>query len=95
MTVFEPEVVEAVCGYMNSSQAESVLLIAKVLGGASDATAAVMTEFDGDELIMQASTANGETEVRLAWPHPCETRADVKDRLFLLVDQAVTAWDGK
>ncbi len=95
MATFDDDVIEAVSGYMNSSQAENLLLMAQVLGGEKDATAARMVGFDSDALLLLATVAEGETEVRLEWPYPCETRADVKDRLFLLLDRAIAAWDGK
>ena len=95
MAEFEPDVIEAICGYMNGTQAESVLLITKVIGGESDATAARMVGFDSESLLILATMADGEIEVRDPWSPPAQTRSDVKDRLFLLLDQALAAWDRK
>lgn len=94
MAEFAPDVIEAICGYMNGTQAESVLLIARVLGGESDATAARMVGFDSEAVLILATLADGEIEVRVPWPAPALSRGDVKDRLFALLDQALTAWDG-
>jgi putative heme iron utilization protein len=93
-TQFDQEVIDAIAGYMNGSQAENLLLMVQVLAGEKDATAARMVSFDSEAVTFLATVAEGETEVRLEWPHPCETRADVKDRLFLLLDRAIAAWDG-
>ena len=99
MAEFAPDVVERVAGYMHGTPAASVLLIAKVVGGDPDATAARIVGFDTEALLILATVVEGEgegeVEVRIPWPAPALTRGDVKDRLFLLLDQALSAWDGK
>lgn len=94
MAAFEQDVVDAICGYMNEGQAESLLLMVQILAGEKDATGARLVGFDSEAALFLATVAEGETEVRIEWPHPAETRADVKDRLFELNDRAIAAWDG-
>lgn len=91
---FPEEVVAGVCGYMNANQADNNLLIAKVLGGEQDITAARMVGFDEEAVLFAGTVIEGEVEVRVPWTHRAETRDDVKDRLFGLVDKALAAWDG-
>jgi len=94
MAQFDQDVIDAICGYMNEGQAQNLLLMVQVLGGEKDATAARLVGFDSEAAQFLATVAEGETEVRIAWPNPCETRSEIKDGLFALLDRAIAAWDG-
>lgn len=77
-----------VLGHMNNDHAADNLLIARAFG-APDATAAVMTGFDGDGADWDATTPRGSEPVRVAWPAGSITeRGEVRREVVALYDEA-------
>lgn len=87
----DPAEVAAVCAYMNAHQADSLRFIVRRLAGVDDLEAAELVDITAVDAVLTVRGANATpTEVRVPWPAPVATRADMKDQLFALLDRAAT-----
>ena len=93
MSEFAPEIVEAICGYMNANQAESNLVIVKTLGETREATAAALIGFDSESAVFSATVVDADVEVRVPWSYEVTTRDQVREQLFSMLDRAVSLYD--
>lgn len=86
---FDETVRVGVLGHMNGDHGDDNLLISRAFGPA-DATAAVMSSFDGDGGVWLATLPGGEqVEVRAAWPGgPISERPAVRREIVALYDEA-------
>lgn len=86
---FEPEVVDAVVAHMNGDHLEDNLLIVRA-HGAPEATAASMTDADGEAGTWTVIGPEGPLgERRIPWPGgPITERADIRREVVGLYDAA-------
>jgi hypothetical protein len=86
---FEAETVAEICEYMNDEQAATCLFIVQGPGATPQATSARMVGFDTDAVLFDVGAPAGEhTRVRIDWPYPIDTRPQVREALFALLDIA-------
>lgn len=88
---FPPEVVTAVARHMNEDHAEDNVLIVRALGGVGDATAAVMTDMDGEAIEFDATTPAGTVPVRIPWSRPLTERSEVRVEVVRMYQEACAA----
>lgn len=74
--------------HMNADHADSLVLMAKVLGGRVGTTEAVMTAVDRYGFDLVASGPDGRAAVRLGFHAPVATPAAVRPAMIRLVEQA-------
>lgn len=74
--------------HMNTDHADSMLLMAKVLGGRPDATEAVMTAVDRYGFDVVAAGPAGRAALRLGFDAPVATTAAVRPAMIRLVERA-------
>ena len=74
--------------HMNADHADSLVLMARVLGGRSDATEAVMTAVDRYGFDVVVSGLSGRAALRLGFDAPVPTAAAVRPAMIRLVEQA-------
>ena len=74
--------------HMNADHADSLVLMARVLGGRSDAIEAVMTAVDRYGFDVVVSGASGRAALRLGFDDPVATAAAVRPAMIRLVQQA-------
>lgn len=85
---FDESVISAVLAHMNGDHTDDNLTIARAFG-APDATAVIMTGFDGDGTEWRAETPSGVRELRIAWPDgPISARPAVRAQVVALYDAA-------
>ncbi|MBD0863638.1 DUF2470 domain-containing protein [Gordonia sp. zg691] len=75
---FPEDVVAAVLAHMNDDHADDSLLICRMLGERPDATAAVMTGFDHEAAMFEATVPGGVVPIRIGWGRPVRDRGDVR-----------------
>jgi hypothetical protein len=86
---FEADTVAEICAYMNEEQAANCLYIVQGPGATPQATSARMVGFDTDAVFFDVDAAAAEsTRVRIDWPYPIDTRPQVREALFALLDLA-------
>lgn len=88
---FSPEVRAAVCGHMNGDHADDNVLIARGLGGLTDTTAAVCTDYDADGALFTATVDGEPTEFRVAWDRPVTERGDLRLEFARMYHEACEA----
>jgi len=93
--LFDDAALAGVLGHMNGDHGDDNLLIARAFAadaGLTDAeiTASVMTGFDGDRGVWQATLADGSTfDVAVPWPTgPISERREVRREIVSLYDEA-------
>ena len=74
--------------HMNADHADSLVLMARVLGGRPDATEAVMTAVDRYGFDVVVSGASGRAALRLGFDTPVDTPAAVRPAMIQLVERA-------
>jgi hypothetical protein len=86
---FEPDVIAAICNYMNDASMRANLTeIVKALSSDDDITEATMIRFDGDGFDVDIAK-NGDTSVaRFPWSRPVTQRGEVREQLLLLFERA-------
>ncbi|MCZ4499433.1 MAG: hypothetical protein JWQ74_1986 [Marmoricola sp.] len=88
MSTFAPEVVAAVLSHMNDDHGDDSLRIVQAFA-LPDATAALMTDLDGDVAVWSATVGDLTEEVRIAWPAaPITERAEIRREVVVLHEQA-------
>ncbi len=92
MSTFAPDVIDAICTYMNTDPMESTLTIVQGLTGDRTVTKVTMTGFDGKECVFQAENPEGTKEVRIPWLRQISERPEVREQLFALLDRASDAF---
>lgn len=87
---FDPAVVEAVLGHMNSDHNDDNTLIARAFGPFDDIASATMISFDGDGGDWVAYRDSGAAQpVRVPWPSGSITeRPEVRREIVALYDAA-------
>ncbi len=74
--------------HMNADHADSLVLMARVLGGRFDATEVVMTAVDRYGFDVVVSGASGRAALRLGFDDPVATAAAVRPAMIRLVERA-------
>jgi heme iron utilization protein len=74
--------------HMNADHAESLVLMARVLGGREDATEAIMTAVDRYGFDFVVSGPEGRAALRLGFDPPVATPAGVRPAMIRLVERA-------
>src|SRR5436190_12617809 len=74
--------------HMNADHGDSLVLMARVLGGRADATEAVMTAVDRYGFDVVAGGPGGRAALRLGFDAPVATAAAVRPAMIRLVEQA-------
>jgi heme iron utilization protein len=82
------EAAQGIIEHMNADHADSLLLMAKVLGGRAGTTEAVMTAVDRYGFDIVATGPDGRAAVRLGFAAPVQTAAAVRPAMIRLVEQA-------
>jgi heme iron utilization protein len=90
--VGEPAV--GILEHMNADHADSLVLMARALGGRSDATEAVMTAVDRYGFDVVVSGAAGRAALRFGFDEPVATPAAVRPAMIRLVERARRAGRG-
>jgi len=98
--LFDDDALTGVLGHMNGDHGDDNLLIARAFAadaGIEDGeiTASIMTGFDGDGGVWQATLADGSTaEVAVRWPAgPISERREVRREIVALYDEACRRLD--
>ncbi|WP_404429626.1 DUF2470 domain-containing protein [Microbacterium lacus] len=86
---FSPEIVSAICRYMNEEQPSSCLYIATHATVDDSLVAAVLEGFDGDGAIFEIRDAETTRRIRVEWDHPIATRGEVRTQLTGLLERAI------
>ena len=87
---FEPDVISAICTYMNDdSMAATLSAIAAAGRPEFDEKKAVMLTFDGDGMDLEVHADGGAQVIRVPWLAPISTRDEVRGQLFALYERAV------
>ncbi len=89
---FEPDVIKAICDYMNTDPMQSTLTIVQGLTGDRSVTEVEMLGFDETHCFFKISTPEGQSEINIAWLKPVAERPDVRMQLFALLDKASDAF---
>jgi putative heme iron utilization protein len=76
--VFTPEVIRQIARHMNDDHADSSLMICRVLGGASGATAARVHSLDADGMDFEATIDGIAVPVRVPFSRRLTERAEVR-----------------
>ena len=87
----DPLAGEAAAGileHMNADHGDSLVLMARVLGGRADATGAVMTAVDRYGFDLVAGGPDGRAALRLGFDRPVATAAAVRPAMIRLVERA-------
>jgi putative heme iron utilization protein len=74
--------------HMNADHGEAMVLYCKAFSKATDVTAAKMTGVDRYGFEMSAKTPDGPRPVRVAFPKPVSTPAEVRAALVAMVNDA-------
>src|SRR5581483_10582775 len=74
--------------HMNADHADSLVLLARVLGGRSETTEAVMTAVDRYGFDLVAGGPSGRAAVRLGFDVPVTTPAAARPAMVRLVERA-------
>lgn len=74
------EIVEEICFYMNTFQAESLLSIARKQKNFETVDYATLMTFD----LFQATFATSDGEIRVAWSAPLMGRSQIREELVSL-----------
>jgi putative heme iron utilization protein len=77
-----------IIGHMNADHAESMVLMARVLGGRPDVTEAVMTAVDRYGFDLVTGGPGGRAPLRLGFDAPVTTPAAVRPAMVRLVERA-------
>lgn len=87
---FDPEVISAICTYMNDDSMAATLSAIAAMGRPEleDARATMLT-FDGDGMDLEVAGDAGPTVFRVNWTVPITTRDEVRGQLFALYERAV------
>lgn len=84
VTTFDATVINAVTGHMNGDHPEDSLLIARAFGY-PEATASTMTGLDAEGGVWSVTDANGQHELRVAWPGgPISERPEIRREVVML-----------
>ena len=86
-----PEVVTAVMAHMNGDHADDCIVIAKVLGGRPDTTAAKMTGLDADAIELQVDGADGAATLRVPFSERLTERAQVRAEVARMYHESAAA----
>lgn len=87
---FAPDVVEAICTYMNDASMEATLgAIAEKARPELAGKRALLVGFDGEAMDLEVASDSGPELVRVAWTRPITERAEVREQLFALYERAV------
>ncbi|QKJ20534.1 DUF2470 domain-containing protein [Microbacterium hominis] len=90
---FEPDVIQAICDYMNNDPMESNLTIVQGITGDRSVAKVDLVSFDEDGADFRAFATDGATrEVRIPWQRRISERPEVRQQLFALLDQATDAF---
>jgi len=86
--MYEPpeDVVAFISSYMNESQPEALVEIARGRGAAADH--AQIVGMTSTQLTLRVTCAGEETEVRLDWPGPLRRREDIRAYLQEMQEDA-------
>lgn len=85
---FPPEVVRQIMRHMNGDHAADLLLIVRALAGRPDAVAARMTGMDAEAIDVAVQTERGEEAVQLRFSRRLTARAQVRQVVMLMHQQA-------
>lgn len=93
--LFDDAALTGVLGHMNGDHGDDNLLISRAFATdagvrGDDITAAVMTGFDGDRGVWEATVGDGSTaEIAVPWPSgPITERREVRREIVALYDEA-------
>lgn len=88
MSEFDPVVVSAVIEHMNGDHPEDNLLIVRAFGR-PEATESTMIGLDGEAGVWRVVDAEGERDLRVAWPGgPISERAEIRREVVVLYKSA-------
>ena len=88
---FAPDDAAAVIRHMNHEHAADALLIAQGLGGAVDATAAVVADLDKLGIVLDVEARSGRRDVRVPWSTRLEERPQLRPEIARLYREACAA----
>lgn len=86
--LLSPQAVEEICRHMNVDHAADTLLICQWVGGCVEATSAQVVGVDAGGLDLRAQLAEGTANVRVLFATPATTRAQAREEIVRLYDQA-------
>ncbi|MCS5717374.1 DUF2470 domain-containing protein [Herbiconiux sp. CPCC 205763] len=88
MTLFAPDIVDAVLRHMNGDHSDDNLLIARAFVDPA-ADASTMVGFDGDEGVWEVTGGGVTKRASVAWPNgPIADRPEVRREIVALYDEA-------
>lgn len=88
MPTLDDDAVRAILAHMNDDHADDTLLICQRLGGVPDATAARMVGLDDHQARFEADVDGRPVAVALPWSRPLESRAQVREEVVRMHDEA-------
>lgn len=88
---FDAQTIGQVAEYMNTEQAESLLLIAIAATADTSVQAARVEHFDGDSLTLSLSSDGQPRTIGVAWPRSITQRFEVREQFMALYDRALDA----
>lgn len=87
---FDPEVISAICTYMNDDSMAATLSAIAAMGRPElENKPATLLTFDGDGLDLEVQGDAGPVVFRVDWPTPITTRDEVRSQLFALYERAI------
>lgn len=89
---FAPEVIEAICTYMNEDPMESTLTIVQGLTGNRTVTKVTMLTFDGVGGTYLVESPTETKEISIPWLREISERPEVREQLFALLDRAMDSF---
>lgn len=88
---FSQQVVDAVATHMNMDHPEDSLLIVKSLGAQPTATAASVSDLDGDSITFEAVIDGQAQPVRVPWSTPLTERPQIRVEVTRMYYEACEA----
>jgi Protein of unknown function (DUF2470) len=86
---FSPDVLEAICSYMNNDPTESNLTIIQGHTNDRSFTRADLICFDEKGADFKAYSPSEEKEIRLPWQREISERPEVREQLMALLNKAM------
>lgn len=88
LTLLEPTLVARMLGHMNDDHADSILDYAQGLASVPEARSARMTDIDAAGFGLEAETATGPRQLRLAFDEPISDGTDARRALVAMAKRA-------
>ena len=86
---FEPDVISAICSYMNdSAMRQNLTEIVQALSKDDSITDAELVGFDGDGFDVAVTSPAGASSARFPWTRQITQRGEVREQLLTLFERA-------